>query len=1406
MSTETHLESVFWWGSPPREGADAFRVKCRGRYLADWLGRRCDGQADRSVSATVLWQAVRSFCRQPKESVEQRAKLQEVLDRTQTHRSDSLLSFVSLAMRDHADSATCHQQQLLLEAQLHTARAALLLADDDTKDADVALALREAVRFWASTNCSSQSVHWNWPEIEVPTGSLLENVADRYLRLLSAVHRACLKFPSDSIQKTTAIPRALCELERGISWLLEMDQADTVSRYLVIPFVVSELETMKSHRQRPVVSHHGSLAVLRMTKFHSQIATADAPALPLLIADPVYRGLLTFSDDWNEHFEQAMKWAASQQSGSGSVLMYQVDFWFPALVRKSDNTGLCRRFERPVHIEGGSASLAAGLLARATLENRDIACGACVTGALAESGVLELIHGLIPKLQVFQDVLQKCLKNSLWLAGPAASEDEQALGILQQLQGFPRIHRITHPQQAYDLVTGETDLIRRYAASELNRIWSRVERFCPKWLQERLSAGLRAENFDFSHLSVLDELTMKQSVIEGGLEERLPLQGKNDSRKETDEAPKRKETEDAAKTMALDDLLARYVAERHMPCVKLLGGPGVGKTWVGLRWHLKLIAEYWRSMTGNGDAPLRSTCLPVWVTVKELQKSLMKSPGCGLTDALVDLVVERTADTLSLNASEVPASAGATNSQSISDRFRQWLSRQLNAGEALLIVDAWDERDRDEEAERVVRERLSHWVGSGRPMMMTSRQVGEYSRSGDPLDFMSREVLPWIIQAENNTLNLKEFMRCWFGPEYLRHQDALFRLEQNNGLNELCGVPQLAALTCWLIEYGKFPEGRVRSGPLLQAVVQAVLEKYASSKREPLTEDWKDAIHRGEFLELLQLLAYRTFDGSRWELTLKNIVRELNDQAYADVLSVPTPPHTIAKHIINCGLFDVVANGYMQIVHQALAEVLTAGRLLTEQTEFPDNGDFDTAIDLALRRGLLDPKWTNTWKYYAALQPSANSLIRFLIYLKKQDTLPPFPFTFRSEAEKALHNCLSEASLQPGDDCICKYSRQLSHDVGMWPPHFSHQRAIKKRWSCNSPSSLAVINLCFSNYDHPYLEIVNTALQDCNTELQPSFQLAFSLFALLKAERIAGETFWDIFRRSNLPSKFDRVYKLFQDIIWDNFAEVNRLALQSAQHREESCTISAVCLLLTTFPNIYPIPVSTYFPILRRQSLGSVQDPNALAVIFASIEEAYYEGVVDTADLVAVFLKAASCLFQNMSRALIDSYDEWRQAADSFDQVNELLTKMTGLAVFDQNLCAQEIVETLFETLSTANTVPLSHTWPPLRKRIETSCDATIVALPSHAEVPWSSFVDAPSRLSQLIARAVVREYQVQYHDFCVECVALGAFTKVIGLEVYRKVFGVDDEKSVSARLDQLARGGFPDARSLYDEICNDVK
>lgn len=1026
------LERLKWWDTLPSSEWQSTFV----HFQDEWLGRWSDGP-DRAQCATVLWELTRALCAAPAETLEQRKQLIKMLSKAIKERD--ILEQAGLIKPDlkghncsienpvrqaierslgtsEKSRGFIRQQLALLRAQLHIAHAALQIVE--AEDVFSIELMKQAAIQLAKAHGNTLK----WIDIRSTQSSTLED--SRETRLVRLLNQLWVGFSGKS-NETQASRRALLEVERGIRWLLNLSEVECESRELIIPLVGK-----RKCSQENKLLEHGSLAILRVKQFKSLIER-DGAEVPFLIADPVPRGLLAFGDDWHQAFEHAAQWA-DLDAKSNAVLMYELDFHFFRLAQ--DNDEQFEHSRRPGVITGGSASLAAGLLSRACLKNDQVNCQACVTGTFKSPSQLGEINGVLTKVVEFSRVYADCFSNTLFLSGPTGKEGNDAIDVLNGIESFPSIHKIGSAEDAYDKISQETELVRIYAASELRRVWNQIGQFAPIWLKKSLNAGLNGEGeFTEQQLSILDELTIEQSAT-----------ALHQSTVSTTQQSKQN-----ASSKHLDELLSCYLAPNNtVPCLKVLGGPGMGKTWMGLRWNLKLVSSFWRSLSGKSKTR-ESKQFPVWTTAREIQRHLGQNRIVDFSNVLCDLVVGRIVD-LTEEA----------------ESFRELIKRQIDSRNVILIVDSWDERTEDD---RAIREKLSFWLDSNRPLVITSRH-GDQLRLNDPLQFLSRESVPWVINPSESQWSTERFAERWFGDSYSRFRKHFLNIRSNRSLYDLGKVPQLASLLCWSIESGApIPDNHIKSGTLLQDVIQRILSKYEDSIRGT---DLRLGFNPKKYFRLLQKLAFGTFDGSRWEFDDDKLERDLRKGNYAENCMIVETLETIARHIKHCGLFEIEGDCF-RIVHQSLAEALTAGELARQHVEVSAEQKPTDSIDQALRLGILNSKWSNTWKYSASMRKDCTRVIKLLWELFRLE--PPLAEKYFSRNIRGLMQLMSaEGAWNTSDPELQPYANFCIREFV--------SEALKPRCNLQADLPQTIIRLLRGNYQFALQEFDKLAQQELRRE------------------------------------------------------------------------------------------------------------------------------------------------------------------------------------------------------------------------------------------------------------------------------------------------------------------------------------
>lgn len=474
-------------------------------------------------------------------------------------------------------------------------------------------------------------------------------------------------------------------------------------------------------------------------------------------------------------------------------------------------------------------------------------------------------------------------------------------------------------------VTGRRAALEQYVHGELCQVLQRTKSFRPIWFEQEIKVINRTapNKLTSDHLALLDRLNIQQSA-------------------KLAEYPKPQHTgknHESNPPFPLDELLESFGQRRlglqrrgrpfvmndHYPpfgdwepidCLILRAAPGAGKTWNGLRLLLRLLRQLLEWQTALTDDP--NAVFPVWITAYQLGELLDKSEG-NLVEALKSRPALKT----------------------LGEQFESMLlSRNV-----LLIVDAWDERRTG--SDQRLRDALQSWVIDGHRLVVTSRALGQ----GDLADTVVNlrvGVATFDVDAGED-YDLCSFVKQWFeNPDSLSTAEQPVEIQPfmtlvrgNRALADLLRTPQFAAISCWLFERGEsIPD---RPDLMFQAAIVKMLDHFRKTQLAKADSDagkWlRDEMTRvttgglPPLLELLQLLAYHTFNAQRWSFTEQEVAECFNE-IQSIVKAWPILKEEGAKFrsetarlLLDCGLFTAGSDGRAEITHQALAETLVAGEL-----------------------------------------------------------------------------------------------------------------------------------------------------------------------------------------------------------------------------------------------------------------------------------------------------------------------------------------------------------------------------------------------------------------------------------------------------------------------------------------------
>jgi len=718
----------------------------------------------------------------------------------------------------------------------------------------------------------------------------------------------------------------------------------------------------------PLVWKGGStLAILSVTPVESSVLDPVRNG-PMLVPDLIHQRLVRFDDRCWGAMRAAVEWGVNVPAGTGLVPR-----WFLSRWRIIDWDS----HDRSDSVTGPSAGLAAGLLVRSLCESCPIETNVCVTGAIIRTSagfVMEPIGDCLSKFDA-----HRAGQTGRLIVGRRTEKDLADLTALREL-GFTDIQPVETPEEAYLHVTCIPEVVQQHLRIERIRVWNSIGPFSPKRLETRLkSAAAIAQGAD-----PLDEIHIPQLAAQPSLD----ASGKKVSIEKS-----------------LDDVLAQFVSGTTQRVLKILGAPGMGKTWIGLRWHLSLLETFQSEMIGRADAPSMKPMLPVWVTAYDLGRQLLRNPSLNL--ALGQILAQRMA------ANGQPEPSG--------DRIRQVFDDACRQNRAVLIVDAWDERERGEAEQRLM-EVLPAWALTQR-LIVTGRNQGEATLQSDPFWFLSAEA-PWTIRA-TPTANLSEqSFRRWFGEDFPRQIEMIRRLRQHPSLQAMLQNPQLLSLVCWLIEQQAILNVPT-AGSVIDAAIRKLLAKQANQERRHGFEDRALALENGTILTLFQKLAFHTFTADRWRFTHAELVKELTSDTYHDDrLCLSDNCQSLADLLLRSGMFQPAGTQF-EVIHQALAEVLVAGYLVQNEPDFPEEAPVPQQVEFAARLGLFESRWSNVWACFASLAPRGNRFWRFLKKLVELPRPPRLPRCVPDVLGRLFMQISEQIRVEPDDDAVAEYAADL---------------------------------------------------------------------------------------------------------------------------------------------------------------------------------------------------------------------------------------------------------------------------------------------------------------------------------------------------------------------------------------------
>jgi HEAT repeat protein len=230
-------------------------------------------------------------------------------------------------------------------------------------------------------------------------------------------------------------------------------------------------------------------------------------------------------------------------------------------------------------------------------------------------------------------------------------------------------------------------------------------------------------------------------------------------------------------------------AREQFPWAVALGDPGLGKTTL-LRYEGWLTAR--EGLATIQEAPDRDAELlvPIFVRLAQLVPVAGQSEG---DDAITKVLVSAAAD----------AASGCGYDRENLDR---WLTRKLQAGQVVLLLDALDELT--DEEDDALDKRLEAWVRKHPPrrLYLTSRQAGY---RGLPAVLKGRAE-PELELVAFTADEVRGYVKAYFGPDP-RGTALRKQLDAHPGIFGLAQIPLFAALICLVFSEG--PAGDLTALP-----------------------------------------------------------------------------------------------------------------------------------------------------------------------------------------------------------------------------------------------------------------------------------------------------------------------------------------------------------------------------------------------------------------------------------------------------------------------------------------------------------------------------------------------------------------------------------------------------------------
>ncbi len=402
-------------------------------------------------------------------------------------------------------------------------------------------------------------------------------------------------------------------------------------------------------------------------------------------------------------------------------------------------------------------------------------------------------------------------------------------------------------------------------------------------------------------------------------------------------------------------------AAARFPRAVILGDPGFGKTWL-LRYEARRLAHDGARVLRDRAGGLDALALPLWARLSDLNR----------TDDPLEEVL-------------------ATGQ---SEAFRRFVHQRLEAGQAVVLLDAWDEVPVEvpEPGQPIgykpnYRQRLGQRIDAFARryprcrVLLTSRIVG-YDDSPIP---DARELELFAFDGPQ----IEAFARVWFS-DAATAESFLALLRQNLQVRGLARIPLMLTLMCRAsIEQqhssqpAKPSDALTRRVSIYSLCLRGLLRDWrVEEKKEPIREGDVEAI-----LEVLAAAAYALFAGGGYEQFGEDVLREkvrasLQGLGAGHELAWRNPTDVIAilKH---AGILITTGerrDAPLLFLHRTFHEYLAA-RALAQRAQ----AEGWEAIEVLLDRKAWRPAWQEVIVLLAGQLADPVPLLRLLADGRRDD-------------------------------------------------------------------------------------------------------------------------------------------------------------------------------------------------------------------------------------------------------------------------------------------------------------------------------------------------------------------------------------------------------------------------------------